>query len=103
MLTAKLHPLKINKVSWSRGGKGAISGDSGGRQLLQAAGGGSWIRLIRKYKPTSTVALVTPAARHMKIKGKKINHFSFSDFYIPIFKKMTKKQDFMSDCMLLLM
>lgn len=43
----------------------------GGSCYRAAAGGGSRRRLIRKYEPTSAVALATPAARRMKIKQKK--------------------------------
>lgn len=42
----------------------------GGSCYSEAARGGSRRRLIRKYRPTSTVAPATPAARRMKIKLK---------------------------------
>lgn len=78
VFTAKLHPLQIDKVSWSRGGETAGEGrqqcratGEGGSCYRAAAGGGSRRRLIRKYEPTSAVALATPAARRMKIKQKK--------------------------------
>lgn len=74
MFTAKLHPLKESIKSDGAGGKAT----EGGSCYSKAAGGGSRRRLIRKYKPTSTVALATLAARHMKIKhkGKKKKKFS---------------------------
>lgn len=34
-------PLKINKVSWSRGGNAAVSGDTGDSCCINATGGGS--------------------------------------------------------------